>query len=164
MPSHAIVTESGQERRVVQRLADQGISAYCPTTRRKRYTRQRTSVVELPIFPRYVFVHTLTPAEDFATIRHTAHVSAILCVANTDLPAPISDTWLAQFLLIQTFGGFDYARDRTSRLRIGQAVRIISGQFHDYLGTLTEFRGARALVVTPHAGKLIVAMPQLQAA
>src|SRR5580658_5445798 len=110
MPSYVIVTEPTREARVVAKLADARISAYCPTERRKLYTGRYATIRERAIFPRYVFVCTDNLQADFAAIRHAPHVTAFL--GQNGRPKPVDEDWLAHLLLIQTFGGFDYARVR----------------------------------------------------
>lgn len=141
MPSYVIVTETAKEPKVVAKLSDAGIDAYCPTERRKVFTGRHATIRERAIFPRYVFVHTERLERDFAAIRHSPHVVAFL--GQNGRPKPVDDAWLAHLLLIQTFGGFDYARVRKPRYRIGQQVRIIAGPFQGYLGVVTAFDEAR---------------------
>lgn len=142
MPSYVIVTEPQKEAKVVTKLADTGLVAYCPTERRKIFTGRHTTIRERAIFPRYVFVSSDQLDRDFAAIRHAAHVVAFL--GQNGLPKPVDDAWLAHLLLIQTFGGFDYARVRKPRYRIGQQIRLIAGPFQGYLGVVTAFDGRKA--------------------
>lgn len=167
MPSYVIVTEPSRETHVVAKLADQGIGAYCPSQRRKHFGL-RVTVREGPIFPRYVFVHSDDVDRDFETIRHrTPHVVAFLASVSGK-PKAISEEWLGAFLIMQSLGGFDYARDRTPRLRLGQAVRVIAGQFGamGYGGKIVEFRGKTdvAVALTRGGTRLIVATGDLRAA
>jgi transcriptional antiterminator NusG len=142
MPSYVIVTESAKEPKVVAKLADCGIDAYCPTERRKVFTGRHATIRERAIFPRYVFVSTEQLDRDFAAIRHAPHVTAFL--GQNNRPRPVDDAWLAHLLLIQTFGGFDYAAVRKPRYRVGQAIRLIAGPFQGYLGVITAFDDRRA--------------------
>lgn len=141
MPSYVIVTESAKEPRVVAHLAEHDIPAYSPTTRRKVFGDRGTTARDFALFPRYVFVTTTELTRDFLTIRHAPHVVAFL--GQNDRPKPIDEAWLAQVLLLQTFGALDYARDRRPKLRLGQQIRVISGCFRGYMGVVTTFDARR---------------------
>lgn len=163
MPSYAITTAPGREQTVVASLAETSIAAYAPTQRRRHFTDRRTTTRDTPLFPGYVFVTTDELERDYEAIRHAPHVSGFLTMNGRARPIP--DAWLAQFLLIQTFGGFDYTRDRRPKLRIGQAVRVIAGQFAalDVWGTVTAIMGGRATLDT-RRGPFHVGVGQLEAA
>ncbi len=168
MPSYVIVTEPNQERRVVEQLADHAIPAYCPVQRRKAFGL-RITIKEGPIFPGYVFVHTDDVDRDFETIRHrTAYVVAFLTAGGSSKPKAIPDEWLGAFLVMQSLGGFDYAADRRPRLRIGQFVKVVAGQFGamNYGGVITEFRGRNDVTLSLHrfGTRLTVATGDLRAA
>ena len=142
MPSYVIVTEPQKEAKVVTKLADARIDAYTPIERRKVFTGRYATIRERAIFPRYVFVCTDQLDRDFAAIRHAPHVTAFL--GQNGRPKPVDEDWLAHLLLIQTFGGFDYARVRGPRYRIGQSIRLVAGPFQGYLGVITAFDDRRA--------------------
>lgn len=162
MPSYAIVTETAKELKVVAKLSDARIDAYCPTERRKVFTGRHATIRERAIFPRYVFVHTEHLERDFAAIRHCVHVTAFL--GQNGRPKPVDEAWLARIFLIQVFGGFDYARVRKPRYRVGQAVRIVAGPFQGYLGVITSFDERKAVVSPERGGKLCLSRDALVAA
>ena len=142
MPSYVIVTETAKEPKVVSKLSDAGIDAYTPVERRKVFTGHKPTIRERALFPRYVFVSTDHLERDFAAIRHCVHVTAFL--GQNGRPKQIDEAWLAHLLLIQTFGGFDYARDRKPRFRVGQTIRLVAGPFQGYLGIVTAFDERKA--------------------
>lgn len=162
MPSCVIVTEPQKEARVVERLDQAKIAAYCPTERRRVFTGRYATIRERPIFPRYVFVCSDHIERDFAAIRHAPHVVAFL--GQNNRPKPVDEEWLGRVLLIQVFGGFDYAAVRKPRWRIGQQVRLIAGPFKGYLGVVTAFDTRKATVEPLRGGRLVVAREGLAAA
>ena len=76
MPSYVIVTQTAREPKVVTLLAERGIAAYCPVSRKRYFTDRGAATRDLPIFPRYVFVCTDNVDRDAlgqsATARRTS--------------------------------------------------------------------------------------------
>ncbi len=54
---YAIYTKSRNEKRVAEQLSQQGIENYVPLMKKIRIWSDRKKMVEMPLFPSYVFVH-----------------------------------------------------------------------------------------------------------
>lgn len=65
---YVLYTKPRHEKKVVQRLQESGISLYFPVVKVRRKWHDRLKMVEMPLFPSYIFVQ----------IRSHAHFSQIL--------------------------------------------------------------------------------------
>jgi transcription elongation factor/antiterminator RfaH len=132
------------EMRAETHLRMQGFRTYLPRIIKTiRHARKfRTALA--PLFPRYLFIALNLDRDRWLSVRSTVGVSCLFTCAGLPVPAPagIVEALLehdANASLISTYGG----------LNEGQLVRILSGPFADFVGTLDrmdEFGRVRVLL------------------
>ena len=67
----ALRTRSRHEKKVAAEIAAKGISAFLPMTTQKNRWSDRYKIVELPLFPCYVFVRTDSSPESRVSVLRT---------------------------------------------------------------------------------------------
>ena len=81
---YAIHTKSRQEQRALVNLEQQGYQCYLPVFLAEKLSRGRLSVVEEPLFSRYLFIclDTSRSGKGWATIRSTRGVSSLVTMGT----------------------------------------------------------------------------------
>ena len=127
----AIRTAARWEKKVVESLGAAGIPVFLPTLTRSVRYKTRTNVLEIPLFAGYVFFdHSRSPQLP----RRPDQTKYIAQIIRTEDPVTLRSelTAIAEFLhnnqLVQerVFGA------------VGEVVRIRSGSFKDYHGTVVR--------------------------
>jgi transcription antitermination factor NusG len=140
---YACHTRARHEKRVDEQLARGGIETYLPLLTHERQWSDRRKLVELPLFPGYVFGRfALSDLHRVLTVPGVATV-----IRHNGLPSPISERELANVRR------FVAALAETGQLPLpraferGQAVRVMRGPFKDVEGVVVERRGRRRVLV-----------------
>ena len=101
-----------------------------------RHARQLRTV-QAPLFPRYVFLILDVGRDRWLSVRSTVGVSSLFTCQDPPVPVPKG---VVEALIAHTneagLALFD------ARLTTGQTVRILSGPFADFVGTLDRLDGA----------------------
>ena len=118
-------TKPRQEKSALDNLQRQGYECYLPMLSAERLRQRVLSVIDEPLFPRYLFIRldTCLSAKGWGPIRSTKGVSRLVSFGNE--PAKIDDR-LVHLLLSQ-----ENAR-RTELRRLftkGERVMIVDGAF-----------------------------------
>lgn len=124
-------TQPKSESKAEGHLDAQGFRTYLPRiTKTVRHARQLRTV-KAPLFPRYLFIILNLGRDRWLSVRSTVGVSRIF--AHQDgRPVPVP-TGIVETLIEHSLG--DVAR-LDSRLRAGESVRLLSGAFAGFVGTL----------------------------
>jgi transcription elongation factor/antiterminator RfaH len=111
-------------------LGAQGFRTYFPQIRKTiRHARQlRTG--RAPLFPRYLFVTLDLERDRWLSVRSTVGVSSLFTQDGRPVPVPVG---IVESLIEQCDGNVTRL---DTRLVKGQHVRILSGPFADFVGTL----------------------------
>ncbi len=138
----AVYTGYKREKKVVELLAQKGITAYVPLQRLTRHYTRKTRQVELPLISCYVFVK-ITQAH-YVPVLETQFVQRFLKIRRNLLAIPEAEIDLLRRIVgelteieIETIG----------ELRQGDEVEVIAGQLTGLKGVLVEKRGRQKLVV-----------------
>lgn len=137
----AIQVASRSERRVLQHLEYKGYEAYLPTYRSKRRWSDRIKALELPLFPNYVFCR----AGAFSTGLVLTIPGTIRLVGVNAQPSIIPDHEIEAINRICASGIPAFP---IPYLYTGQKVRIAAGPLAGIVGTLSQIRNDRRLIVT----------------
>ena len=88
---HLVHTKVRQERCAQENLERQGLSCYLPEVRTERLRRGVLTVVQEPLFPRYIFMRIDAGLESrgWGTVRSTVGVCRLVTFGNQ--PAKVSD-------------------------------------------------------------------------
>src|SRR5262249_37326198 len=120
----------------VYHLNAQGFRTYLPHLRKTIRHARQLRTVSAPLFPRYLFVTLDLDRDRWLSVRSTVGVSSLVSCNGRPAPVPVgvieslrgrSDGDLVQF---------------DAGLVEGQSVRLLSGPFADFVGTLERLDDA----------------------
>ena len=125
------------ERRAQLHLRAQGFGTHFPTIEKTIRHARQLRTVQAPLFPRYVFLILDLGRDRWLSVWGTAGVSSLYSCGDRPVPVPegivealIANTDEANLALF------------TSGLAAGQSVRILSGPFANFVGTLERLDAA----------------------
>jgi transcriptional antiterminator NusG len=85
---YAVHTKSCQERRVLEDLTEAGIEAFWPHTQERRKWADRAKVIDVALYPGYVFVRIADTAMDRYRVASTRGAVRILGAGREISPIP----------------------------------------------------------------------------
>lgn len=137
----AVQVAPRSEQRVVQHLGYKGYETFLPTYLSKRRWKDRAKVLELPLFPSYVFCRALPGSSGMVlTIPGTIRVVGI-----GGKPSVIPDH---EIEAIQRINSSGIRTVPHPYLCAGQKVRIASGPLSGIVGVLSHIKNDCLLIVT----------------
>ena len=141
---YACYTRARHEKKVERVLRERGLESYLPTAPRERRWKDRTKLVDWPLFPSYVFARfTLA---DVHSVLTTPGVATIVRHGNHPTPIPEYELQnVRRFVRALAESGEDVVV--RSLPREGQRVRVIDGPFEGVEGVVLEERGRRRVLV-----------------
>ena len=129
---------------VAESLSAKGLHAFLPKRRVKSRRRDRRRMIDVPVFPGYLFVETAMTPHDWQLIRKTPGVVSILGYGDTPAPIP-----RYQVESLRTVVQVAMQIDPYPYLHEGQRVRVVSGPLKGATGILVEKKeGQQRLVCT----------------
>jgi transcriptional activator RfaH len=122
---YVIHTKPRQEQRALVNLEQQGYACYLPMITTEKLSRARLSMVEEPLFPRYLFISLDNgrQGQNWAPIRSTIGVSGLVTFGSS--PAKI-DPALIDLLRSQE-AGLSLSPERL--FQKGERLRVTDGAF-----------------------------------
>jgi transcription elongation factor/antiterminator RfaH len=124
------------ERKAEMHLGAQGFRTYLPEIKKTiRHARQFRNV-QVPLFPRYIFLILDLARDRWLSVRSTVGVSSLFTCDGRPVPVP---TGVVENLIAHSEGklmGLD------AGLTSGQSVRVLNGPFANLVGTLERLDGA----------------------
>lgn len=139
----AIQTRPRYEKKVTAELEEKGVEAFLPLHSATHEWSDRRRVVNLPLFPGYVFVRIAPLLHARVSVLRTNGVISFVGVRNVGIPIPDGEIEGIQALLE---GGV--ACEPYPYLKIGQSVRIRGGCLDGVSGVLMGVNGDRSLIVS----------------
>lgn len=140
---YLIYTKPRGERQAKENLERQGFFIYLPTTLRNRRRNSRSSSVEEPFFPRYLFIALDTETENWGPIRSTVGVSAMVRFGQSPARVP---TELITFLVNREDREGHQVVPATE-FKPGDRVRISEGPLTGYEGLFQSINGTERVTV-----------------
>jgi transcription elongation factor/antiterminator RfaH len=130
-------TQPNSERKAELHLGAQGFRAYLPQIQKTIRHARQLRTVRAPLFPRYMFL-ILDPGRDrWLSVRSTVGVSSLFTCEDRPVPVPRG---VVEALIARTDEANLTLFD--AGLTTGQTVRILSGPFADFVGTLERLDSA----------------------
>jgi transcription elongation factor/antiterminator RfaH len=130
-------TQPKSECRAELQLGAQGFRTHFPTIQKTIRHARQLRTVRAPLFPRYIFLILDLGRDRWLSVRSTFGVSSLFTCEDRPVPVPegvvetlIQNTDEANLTLF------------SSGLTTGQSVRILSGPFVDFVGTLERLDDA----------------------
>jgi transcription antitermination factor NusG len=140
-PWFALQVRSKYEKNVSDALVSKGYECLLPTYRERRKWSDRTKVLELPLFPGYVF--SSFDVEMRLPILTTPGVVAVVGVGK--IPQPVDSSEMDQIRKVTAAG---YPAQPWPFLKVGQRVRITAGALTGVEGLLAQKRGENRVVLS----------------
>ena len=140
---YVVQTQPSAERRAMVHLERQGFVTYLPRYRKRRRHARRVDTVEVPLFPRYLFVSIDVAVQRWRSIHSTIGVSHLVC--NGSDPAPLPDAVIDQLR----------AREQDGLVQLpvlpafkpGEPVRILDGAFTSCFGLFDGMKDGERIAV-----------------
>lgn len=160
MPSHEspvkswyiVYTKVRQEDVALTNLERQGYSAYLPRCRHLRKRKGKAMPVIESLFPRYLFIQLDTQTDNWAPIRSTLGVSALVRFGPN--PAPVPEAFIAFLRSREDAEGLHNWMEPA--YRAGDRVRVADGPLAGYEGILVaKTSRERVLVLLDIVGKQV---------
>jgi transcriptional antiterminator RfaH len=135
-------TRPKREWKAQLHLGAQGFRTYLPQFPRTIRHARRLKTVLSPLFPRYLFIILNAERDRWLSVRSTVGVSSLFTTRDgrpVPVPAGVVESLIGQ------------SQDNVTRLDTGlvkgQQVRILSGPFADFVGSLERLDGAERVQV-----------------
>ena len=141
-----IYTKSRNEKKVAERLDQDGFEAYCPLVRTMRQWSDRKKKVSVPMFSSYVFV-CVTERERFEIVKVPGVMNYIFWQGK---PAVVRDEEIASIRHIEEKG----LNVEVSALQVekGQLITIPSGPFKGQKGVIDQVDKKSLLIYIEQLG------------
>ena len=118
------------ERKAAWHLGAQGFRSFLPQFEKTIRHARQLRTVRAPLFSRYLFVVLDLARDPWMSVRSTVGVSRLFTQDGRPVPVPVG---IVESLTAQSDGNLTRL---DTRLVKGQQVRILSGPFADFIGTL----------------------------
>ncbi len=138
---YAVYTKSRTEKKVVQQIQEQGLTAYVPLIKTMRQWSDRKKQVEVPLISGYVFVNILE--REFYPILNT---EGIVCFVTFNGKAAAIPEKQIESLKMAVNSNLPVEICHQS-FSPGEQVRVIEGPLKGVEGELLCFNGKRKLVL-----------------
>ena len=135
-------TRSRFEKVVHEGLFKKAHEVFLPQIRVRSQRRDRRVMLDVPLFPGYVFVRSNLHPNHHLDILKT--VGAVRLIGNKDVPVPVPDQTVASLKIMVSR---DSDIQTGNRLRRGDRVMVVQGPFTGVVGTFARYRGIGRVVV-----------------
>jgi|HubBroStandDraft_2_1064218.scaffolds.fasta_scaffold00027_5 transcription antitermination factor NusG len=139
----AVQTRPRYEKRVVAELQERGVETFLPLHSATHQWSDRRRVVNLPLFPGYLFVRIAPLLQARVLTLRTSGVISFVGIRNRGIPIPDGEIEAIQAVLK---GGVTF--EPHPYLQAGQSVRICGGCLDGLTGVLLAVNGNQSLVVS----------------
>ncbi len=131
---YAVFTKPRQELAALDHLQRQGFESYLPMTTRRCIRRAAVTLVDEPVFPRYLFVRVDLQTQNTASVRSTRGVVGFVRFGSYTPPVP-------QALIDHLRAGEQDRRSARPRLRKGERVQVAAGPLAGMEGIMEMEKG-----------------------
>jgi transcription antitermination factor NusG len=139
----AFIVRPRHEKQVSAALRDKGFMEFLPLYKSKRQWADRTKIVEMPLFPGYIFCSTNRSA--IVPVLMTSGVIDVVRAGNNPLPADKAEIEALQ----QTVKGDVTVESWPyTDLSESKSLSILRGPLAGLSGTLVEVRGSQRLILS----------------
>jgi transcription elongation factor/antiterminator RfaH len=139
---YVLHTRSRFEAVVRDGLAKKSHDVFLPKVRVQSKRRDRKVMLDVPLFPGYVFVRSNLHPNHHIDIVKT--VGAVRLIGNKQVPVPVPDETIDSLRIIVSRSS---EIQTGSRFRKGDRVMVVNGPFTGVIGTFDRYRGIDRVVV-----------------
>jgi transcription elongation factor/antiterminator RfaH len=130
------------ESRAELHLGAQGFRTYSPQIQKTVRHARQLRTVRAPLFPRYLFVILDLGRDRWLSVRSTVGVSHLVTTRDgRPIPVPVG---IVESLIERSDTGLVRLDNQLAK---GQHVRILSGPFSDFVGTVARLNAAERVQV-----------------
>src|SRR5262245_27340884 len=140
---YAVHTRSNCEKRVAAELSVRNIDSYLPVFREEHRWKDRNKLVELPLFPGYVFVRLVDTTQSRLTVLKIE--GAVRILGQGDRIEPVADEEIEALRQLLKSNARCLAHPL---LRAGAWVRVKRGALKDLEGLLVRVKNQTRLVLS----------------
>src|SRR2546430_9454924 len=140
---YAIQTRSRHEKMVARQLEGQGIIGFLPIVSKIQKWSDRRKIVDLPLFPGYVFVRVAATPEDRIQVLKISGVVNFVGPHGQATPIPEG-----QINAVKALTGGEVPFTPHEYLKVGQRARVRGGSLDGVEGILVAQKGTRSLVIS----------------
>jgi transcription antitermination factor NusG len=140
---YAVKTLSRHERLVAHQLGHRGIDTFLPMFTEIHRWSDRKKIVELPLFPGYLFIQANMSPQVRQVVSFVRGVAHIVSMCGEPTPIPDDQIENVQRLLVNNVGCVEYPF-----LKVGQRVRVRGGALDGIQGILTAHNGNRGIIIS----------------
>ncbi|MDJ0801723.1 MAG: UpxY family transcription antiterminator [Desulfobacterales bacterium] len=139
---YVLHTRSRFEKVVHEGLFKKSHEVFLPQIRVRSRRRDRRVMLDVPLFPGYVFIRSNLHPDHHLDILKT--VGAVRLIGNQNLPVPVPDEAIESLrIMVSRDAGVKTGK----RLRRGDRVMVVRGPFTGVVGTFAHYRGIGRVVV-----------------
>lgn len=139
---YVLHTKSRCEKVVNELLNKKSIDAFLPTARVRSKRKDRKLMLDLPLFPGYVFVKSSMKPEEHLSILKTP--GAVKIIGNNDGPVSVETPVIESLQIMVSAGEPITAGDR---YKSGEKVMVVYGPFTGVEGIFTRYGGKGRVIV-----------------
>ncbi len=140
----ALLTRSNFEQTVYNSILKKKIPVFLPTIKKKSKRKDRSLMIEVPLFPGYIFVEsTLLPADQLNILKTTG---AVRLLGTQSTPVPVPDVHI-ESLRILVNSDADLITGTSVNLESGDPVVILEGPMAGVRGEFTRYKGHGRVVI-----------------
>lgn len=141
---HAVFTASRAEKKVRERLEEQGVECFLPVQTVVRQWTYRKSRVVVPVIAGMVFVRV--GRQEQVKVLQTKGVVTFLRLKGEQGPAVIPDRQMREFRFLLDFS--EEAVEMVNEdIAMGDFIRVVKGSLKGLEGELVKFRGTTKIAV-----------------
>jgi transcription antitermination factor NusG len=145
----ALYVQVNHEKEVLKRLQQKSFDCYLPLMECWSRRQDRRKKVQLPLFPGYIFVHTVL--DNYTNVNILKTPGSVCVLRSSEGPLPIPDV---QIESLKTMLGSTLPLTPHSYLKEGDWVRVVRGSLEGCVGIL--------LRQNPRKGRLVVSIDIIQ--
>jgi transcription termination/antitermination protein NusG len=149
----AIQTRFRYEKKVARELQERGVQVFLPLFSTKHQWSDRQRLVEVPLFPNYVFVRIAATQGTRIQILRANGVNGFLGARGVGTPIPDEEVVAVRAMLAHRV-----SFQLHPFLRTGQRVRVRGGCLDGIRGILTAIQGEQSFVVSVELIQRSIAM------
>jgi transcription termination/antitermination protein NusG len=139
----AVQTRSRHEKKAHAELQEKGIQSFLPLFAEKHKWSDRQRVVDVPLFPQYLFIRVAATSDERVSVLRTNGVISLVGTRGVGIAVPD-----AQIERIQRIIEHKIPYNPHLYLNVGKRIRIRGGALDGMEGILTAVNGDETLVVS----------------
>lgn len=140
----ALLTRSNFEQIVFDQVTRKKITAFLPKTRKVSRRKDRKQIIEVPLFPGYLFVRSTFASNNQLSILKT--LGAVRMLGSSNGPTPIPDNQIHS-LKIMASGGTDLITGSCINLKKGDPVMVLEGPMAGLKGEFFQHKGKSRVII-----------------